>query len=105
MSLTRKFAAAISLAFVATLGFGATATAANADNDGVVSDSWYDDDSLINVSDNNVGPLQACNNNVPTNVLGGQVPVSDLAGALGFSNDGNVASTVKDCDQESFQDN
>jgi hypothetical protein len=42
---------------------------------------------LVNVSDNNVNvPVQACNNNIPVNVLGVQVSdvTADLTGALGL---------------------
>ncbi|MGH3383614.1 MAG: hypothetical protein ACRDO1_03460 [Nocardioidaceae bacterium] len=95
----------------AILGFdmdGNTAsTDKNCDQDSYQAngDDGGDESSLVNVSDNNVGPFQACNNNVPVNVLGGQGAGSDAAGVGGFDNDGNTASTNKDCEQESYQDN
>lgn len=108
MSLTRRFAAAAAVATVATLGFGISGANAAPADPIAQHDSWdgqHHDDSLLNVSENNVGPVQVCNNNIPVNVLGVQVPVSDLAGVVGFGNDGNTAGTVKNCDQASLQDN
>ncbi|MGH3814355.1 MAG: hypothetical protein ACRDUV_18205 [Pseudonocardiaceae bacterium] len=115
MTRTRKIATAAALAPVALLALGSsTASAAPAEQmTGSPSYAlpWYgyeddgDDGSLVNVSENNVGPFQACNNNVPTNVLGVQVPTSDVTGILGFDNDGNSSSQVKDCDQNTTQDN
>ncbi|MGH3812168.1 MAG: hypothetical protein ACRDUV_06890 [Pseudonocardiaceae bacterium] len=114
MTRTRKIAAAAALAPVALLGLGtSTASAAPAEQmTGGPAHTlpWYgyddgDDGSLFNVSENNVGPFQACNNNVPTNVLGVQVPTSDVTGIFGFDNDGNSSSQVKDCDQATTQDN
>ncbi|MGH3383615.1 MAG: hypothetical protein ACRDO1_03465 [Nocardioidaceae bacterium] len=102
MSFARKIAASAALATVATLALGVPSASAASTN------MWWDGDddgSLVNVSENNVGPFQACNNNVPVNVLGIQGAVSDLAGVVGFGNDGNSNSTVKNCDQDSYQDN
>jgi hypothetical protein len=68
---------------------------------------WYrvGNDGLLSVSNNNVGPFQACHNNVPVNGVGGQVPVSDLAGVLGLGNDANAVDQLKTCEQNSAQDN
>jgi hypothetical protein len=72
-----------------------------------VDGTWYriGDDGLVSVSNNNVGPFQACHNNVPVNGVGGQVPVSDLAGVLGLGNDANAVDQLKTCEQDSAQDN
>lgn len=63
---------------------------------------------LVNVSDNNVQvPLQACNNFVPVNGVGGQVAGEELTGALGvLGNDTEAESAAnsKACDQRSEQD-
>lgn len=63
---------------------------------------------LVNVSDNNVQvPVQACNNFVPVNGVGGQVAGEELTGALGvLGNDTEVerAENGKDCTQGSEQD-
>ena len=42
---------------------------------------------------------------VPVNGVGGQVPVSDLAGVLGLGNSGNAVDTLKTCEQDSTQNN
>ena len=70
-------------------------------------DKWYKvgDDGLVSVSRNNVGPFQACHNDIPVNAVGGQVPVSDLAGILGLGNDANSVDVLKTCELESEQDN
>ena len=61
------------------------------------------------VNGNNVQvPVQACNNNVPVNVLGVQVPVEDIAGGNGLTGAVNGESQSGDsttnqpdnCDQE-----
>ena len=130
MQVTRKIAAAAAVATVATLGL-ATVVSANvlddtqkkaadtglADAASLASKKtgygdhsspkkWYaiqDDGSLIALDDNNVGPFQACDNFVPVNVLGVQVPVKDIVGIVGLSNDGNSATAVKTCEQEAGQ--
>ncbi|HEX4061223.1 MAG TPA: hypothetical protein VHY58_09395 [Streptosporangiaceae bacterium] len=64
-----------------------------------------DNGGLVNVSHNQV-PLQLCNDTVPVNVLGVQVPVDQLAGALGIlSTDSQLASQDSSCKQGSAQDN
>jgi hypothetical protein len=70
-------------------------------------------EGFVNVSGNNVNvPIQACDNQVPVNVLGIQVPLNDLegildvTGALGILGDENKAvrkgdNTLDDsCSQE-----
>jgi hypothetical protein len=71
------------------------------------SGKWYrvGDDGLVSVSRNNVGPFQVCHNEVPVNAVGGQVPVSDLAGILGLGNDGNSVDVLKTCELDSEQNN
>lgn len=63
---------------------------------------------LVNVHDNNVqAPVQACNNFVPVNGVGGQVAGEELTGALGvLGNDTEVdsAANSKGCAQGSEQD-
>lgn len=63
---------------------------------------------LVNVTDNEVNvPVQACNNDVPVNVLGVQVSdvQADLTGALGLlgeaeAEDEGGAGDVRECEQE-----
>ncbi len=63
---------------------------------------------LVNVTDNEVNvPVQACNNDVPVNVLGVQVSdvQADLTGALGLlgeaeAEDEGGAGDVRECAQE-----
>jgi len=101
MSLTRKLAASAAIAAVATLGFSVSSASAVSPVTGHGSD-----DSLIEIDDNNVGPFQVCNNDVPVNVLGVQVPLDQIAGVLGLvGNDGNSSSNIKNCDQDTIQDN
>ncbi|NEA36144.1 hypothetical protein [Streptomyces sp. SID13031] len=68
---------------------------------------WYrvGDDGLVSVSRNNVGPFQACHNDVAANVIGGAVPVNSIAGVLGLDNDDNTTDILKTCEQDSEQDN
>ncbi len=65
-----------------------------------------DNAGLINVSHNQV-PLQACNDEVPVNVLGVQVPVYDVVAALGILApvSGNTAGQDTSCHQTSTQAN
>ncbi|WP_300008542.1 hypothetical protein [Pseudonocardia sp.] len=63
---------------------------------------------LVNVTGNNVNvPIQACNNDVPVNVLGVQVSdvQADLTGALGLlgtaeAEDEGGAGDTRTCDQD-----
>lgn len=67
--------------------------------------SWYQmggDGSLVEISDNNVGPFQVCNNDVPINAVGGAGVISGLVGIL---SDNNSAEFVRACSQDSVQDN
>jgi hypothetical protein len=128
MQVTRKIAAAAAVATVATLGL-ATVVSANVLDDtqkkaadtgladaaslaskayGKGGKHWYwvkGDGSLVSVDQNNVGPFQACHNFIPVNAVGGQVPVTDITGIVGLSNDGNSATAVKTCETDSKQTN
>ncbi|HET6293736.1 MAG TPA: hypothetical protein VFG33_10180 [Kribbella sp.] len=133
MQVTRKIAAAAAVATVATLGL-ATVVSANMLTDSGATDAtkatsgladaaslaskggygdakdkkWYwvkDNGSLVAIDDNNVGPFQACHNFVPVNGVGGNVPVTDITGIVGLFNDGNSATAVKTCEQDSKQNN
>ena len=77
------------------------------DNDGD-GDGERNVNGLVNVHDNNVQvPVQACNNFVPVNGVGGQVAGEELTGALGvLGNDTEVdsAGNSKSCDQGTEQD-
>lgn len=71
------------------------------------------DAGLINVADNTTQvPVQVCNNNVPVNVLGVQVPLNDVAGSLGLGGAGldgdqqgaaQASVPADNCAQESAQ--
>jgi hypothetical protein len=122
MQVTRKIAAAAAVATVATLGL-ATVVSANMIDDKATSGvtdasalkgyakggkNWYfvrDNGGLVNVDDNNVGPFQACHNDVPINAVGGSAAVDDIVGVIGIDNDGNHATAVKTCEQGSEQNN
>jgi hypothetical protein len=71
------------------------------------NNKWYrmDEGGLVSVSNNNVGPFQVCHNEVPVNGVGGNVPISDLAGVLGLGNDNNAVDSLKTCEQDSTQNN
>jgi predicted CxxxxCH...CXXCH cytochrome family protein len=70
---------------------------------GTHDDHANENGGLVNISHNQV-PLQLCNDNVPVNVIGGQVPVSDLAAALGLLSSGNTsAAQDSSCHQGSAQ--
>ncbi|WP_152365575.1 hypothetical protein [Microlunatus speluncae] len=67
--------------------------------------TWYEmgsGGSLVEISDNNVGPFQVCNNDVPINAVGGAGVVSGLVGIL---SDDNSAEFVRACSQDSVQEN
>lgn len=128
MQVTRKIAAAAAVATVATLGL-ATVVSANVLDDatqkaqgtgladaasvaskgyGKGGPSWHwikKDGSLVAVDDNNVGPFQACHNFGSGTGIGGNVPVSDVVGIVGWGNDGNSITAVKTCEQDSEQNN
>ena len=68
--------------------------------------SGFNGDSVLNVSGNQL-PLQACNNDIPINgLLGIQVPLSGLSGALGLLNTAPVTSSAdRTCTQTPGQTN
>jgi hypothetical protein len=128
MQVTRKIAAAAAVATVATLGLatvvsanmltdttgaaGATkATGGLADAASLASKgygkggkSWYwikDNGALVAADHNAVGPFQACDNFIPVNGVGGQVPIKDITGIVGIGQDGNEATAVKTCETTS----
>jgi len=125
MQVTRKIAAAAAVATVATLGLATVvsanmlddnkATAGLADAASLASKAgtkaamqWYwvqGDGALVSMDANNFGPFQACHNFVPVNGVGGQVPVEDITGVIGIGQDGNSATAVKTCEQDSAQTN
>ena len=125
MQVTRKIAAAAAVATVATLGLATVVSANMIDdtkaNSGLADTvsaaskgyakggkAWYfvrDNGSLVSVDDNNVGPFQACHNDVPINAVGGSAAVDDIVGVVGIDNDGNSATAVKTCEQDSKQTN
>ena len=125
MQVTRKIAAAAAVATVATLGLATVVSANMVDDTKATSGladaaslaskgygqggkhwSWVKDDgSLVAIDGNNVGPFQACHNFVPVNGVGGNVPVTDIVGIVGLFNDGNSATAVKTCEQDSKQAN
>lgn len=126
MQVTRKIAAAAAVATVATLGL-ATVVSANVldDTQKKAQDSgladaaslasktyggkhwaWVKKDgSLVNLDDNNVGPFQACHNFGSGTGIGGNVPVDDVVGIVGWGNDNNSVTAVKTCEQGSKQNN
>jgi hypothetical protein len=63
------------------------------------------DDGVVSMSRNNVGPFQACHNELSATGIGGNVPLTSLAGVLGAFNDGNSVDTLKTCEQDSEQNN
>jgi hypothetical protein len=121
MQVTRKIAAAAAVATVATLGLATMVSANMLDNPTASSTGladaasmaskgyghggeWYGvhrDGSLAAVDHNAVGPFQACHNFVPINAVGGQVPVEDITGVVGFNQFGNSATAVKTCETTS----
>ncbi|GAA2819362.1 hypothetical protein [Kribbella solani] len=68
---------------------------------------WYkaDGHGVLSVSRNNVGPFQACHNELSATGIGGNVPLTNLSGVLGLGNDGNSVDTLKTCEQDSEQNN
>jgi hypothetical protein len=63
---------------------------------------WYRaEGGLISVSDNAVGPFQACHNDIPVNGVGGQVPIDSVAGLLGFNQAGNAVDQLQTCELDS----
>ncbi|MDN5749102.1 MAG: hypothetical protein L0H64_11390 [Pseudonocardia sp.] len=106
-------AAAAGLLAVSPLAFAGDTGHDHHGHDGDNTVNSVNDDSensgLVNVADNEVNvPVQACNNDVPVNVLGIQVTdvQADLTGALGLLSDDTSASDegsagdVRECTQE-----
>jgi hypothetical protein len=126
MQVTRKIAAAAAVATVATLGL-ATVVSANVIDDSTANTGladaasvaskvtkatdglggvpkWYwvkDGGSLVPVNGSNVGPFQACQNIVPIDGVGSQLPVTDITGVVGV--DGSSVTAVKTCGQDPTQ--
>lgn len=68
-------------------------------------DPGGDTGGLANISHNQV-PIQACNNDIPLNALGLQIPLAHIAGALSLLSPGNtVASQDSSCHQDTGQAN
>jgi hypothetical protein len=85
---------------VATAGLiGMSATMASA----ATGPGGGDFGGLLNVSHNQI-PIQLCNDTVPVNVLGVQVPIQNLVAALGLGNPGDtVALSNSSCHQGTLQ--
>ena len=67
--------------------------------------SGFNGDSVLNLSNNQM-PVQACNNDIPVNVAGIQVPLTGLSGALGLGSSGAVTSSAdRTCTQTPSQTN
>ena len=97
----RAFALAVATA--ALVGLSAPVASAASFQGGPTS--GFNGDSVLNASSNQL-PLQACNNNIPVNVAGLQVPVTGLSGALGLGSSGPVSSTAdRNCTQTQGQTN
>jgi hypothetical protein len=65
--------------------------------------SGFNNDSILNVAGNQI-PVQACNDYVPVNVLGGQADLASIAAALGLLSSGNqTSSTDTSCTQDPSQ--
>ncbi|WP_350280189.1 hypothetical protein [Kribbella sp. HUAS MG21] len=127
MQVTRKIVAAAAVATVATLGLATvvsanvlddaqqkaqvtgladSVSAASKDYKGGPHWAWVKKDgSLVAIDDNNVGPVQACHNFGSATGIGGNVPVSDVVGIVGWGNDGNSVTAVKTCEQDNEQNN
>ena len=92
---------ALTVATAALVGLSApVASAATFDGPGGVSN-----DSLVNVSGNQI-PVQACNDYIPVNILGGQLTLTSIAAALGLLSTGNqMASSDTSCTQNPAETN
>jgi hypothetical protein len=83
---------------------GNTATAVKTCETGSANNThkWYRaEGGIVSVSNNAVGPFQACHNTVPVNGVGGQVPVSNLTGLLGIGQNGNSVDSLETCELDS----
>ena len=92
---------ALTVATAALVGLSApVASAATFDGPGGVSNG-----SLVNVSGNQI-PVQACNDYIPVNILGGQLTLTSIAAALGLLSSGNqMASGNTSCTQNTAETN
>ena len=97
----RAFALAIATA--ALVGFCAPMASAATVQGG--PNTGFNNDSVLNVSNNQV-PLEACNNNIPVNVAGIQVPINQIAAAIGLGT-GSTGNATNDpsCVQVPNQEN
>lgn len=68
---------------------------------------WYkaDDNGVVSISDNKVGPWQVCHNEIDATGIGGTVPLTNPTGILGLDNDGNSIDSLKTCEQSNQQNN
>ncbi len=101
MSRMRKTVVAGLAASALALGapLAAAATSGHADRD------VHDDAPAVVDAHENQVPVQACNNNVPVNVLGVQAPVHDVAGGVGLVAEDTHATAKDNCDQAADQQN
>ena len=92
---------ALTVATAALVGLSApVASAATFDGPGGVSNG-----GLVNVSGNQI-PVQACNDYIPVNILGGQLTLTSIAAALGLLSTGNqMASGDTSCTQNPAETN
>lgn len=95
------------------LGFGTAATHGTAKSTAARSNDGYQprhannggNAGVVNIAQNQTSG-QVCGNHVPVNVLGVQVPVDDIAGALGILSAGSTVSAQNNsCHQASGQAN
>ncbi|HSK59556.1 MAG TPA: hypothetical protein VK935_10935 [Actinomycetospora sp.] len=78
MSFLRRAVLAGAMAGTALVATSGSALAADAESTGDPHQQ-----GLVNVGDvQTITPINACNNDVPVNALGVQVPVEDVSGAL-----------------------
>ena len=87
--MVRPAAFALAVATAALVGLSAPVASAASFS----GPSGFNGDSVLNVSGNQI-PVQACNDTVPVNVLGGQVVGQDIAGALGILTTGTTSATT-----------
>ncbi|OLL74822.1 hypothetical protein Ae168Ps1_3220c [Pseudonocardia sp. Ae168_Ps1] len=94
------------LAFAGDYAGDSSKDAKHQGHDGGVIDKDSKGGLVSGLSGNNVNvPIQICNNNIPVNVLGAQVPVEDgallngLTGALGIAGDAKTKSGDSATDQ------
>jgi hypothetical protein len=96
----RAFALAIATA--ALVGFCAPMASAATFQGG--PNTGFNNDSVLNVSNNQV-PIQACNNTIPVNVAGIQVPIDQIAAAIGLGSGAPAATEDPTCNQTPTQGN